>query len=409
MDANYGNVIESSDIKSRPSPLFYLQRAWLRLALLWLLIWAASYSLLRFVYPDAWLWLLLSGIVLGYGLWVLRRGLASNHQPDGLELFPTIGPGNTLSMFRALVIGLLAGFLLLPLPAEPLAWIIALLYTAASMADWIDGYVARRSGQVTLLGQRLDMEFDGLSVAVVSLLAIHYDQLPIWFLTIGLARYLFLFGIWWRQRHGKPCYDMPPSVHRRVTAGVLMGMMTVVLWPILPAEMAAIAGAVFAIPVLLGFLRDWLFVAGHLQANNQAYARIQRDLYLVMARLLPPLWRLLLVMTMVLILQAAQPWSRPQAWLELLFSWRVPRPDLLASALSITAVIGTMMVFLGFMGRLGAIMLLFPIGFDIATKGQIWFNVLALVCALCIALLGTGLFSLWRPEDALIIRRRGGN
>ena len=76
-------------------------------------------------------------------------------------------------------------FLLLPSPPEPLAWIIALLYTAASIADWIDGYAARRVDQVTVLGQQLDIEFDGLGVAVVSLLAVRYGQLPIWFLSIG--------------------------------------------------------------------------------------------------------------------------------------------------------------------------------------------------------------------------------
>ena len=312
-------------------------------------------------------------------------------------------------MLRALIIGLLAGFLLLPLPPAPLAWIIALLYTAASIVDWTDGYVARRSNQVTVLGQQLDMDFDGLGVAVVSLLAVWYGQLPTWFLSVGLARYLFLFGLYWRKRSEKPCYDIPPSAHRRVMAGMLMGMMTVVLWPIIPAEMTTVAGAVIAIPILLGFIRDWLFTAGYLQADNAAYCRIQRLLYLTMARHLPPLWRLLLALSMVLILQAALPWYRPQAWLELLLSWHVPLPDLLATLLSMTAVLGTLLVLFGFMGRLAAIILFFPIGFDIATRGLVWVNGLALVCALCISLLGTGLFSLWQPEDALIVQRHGGS
>jgi len=173
--------------------------------------------------------------------------------------------------------------------------------------------------------------------------------------------------------------------------------------------MATIAAVVFAIPVLLGFIRDWLFTAGHLRANNQLYIRIQYSLYFIMARLLPPLWRLLLALTMALILQAVQPWIRPQAWLELLLSWHVPWPELLASALSISAVIGIIMVLLGFMGRFGAIVLLFPIGFDMATRGLVWFNTIALICALSIAMLGTGPFSLWRPEDSLINHRRGGS
>lgn len=390
-------------------PLRFLQRTWLRLAIIWLLILGLGFLALSQVYPGAWRWLLLSGVVLGYCLWVLRRGLINNHRPQESTLFPTLGLGNHLSMFRALVIGLLTGFLLLPAPPESLAWIIALLYTAASIADWVDGYAARRADQLTVLGQQLDMEFDGLGVAVVSLLAVWYGQLPVWFLSVGLARYLFLFGMWWRERHENHCYDIPPSVHRRVMAGMLMGMMTVVLWPIVPAEMATLAGVVIAVPILLGFIRDWLFSAGHLQSENLAYRRIQRILYVSMARLFPPLWRLLLALSMVLILRSSMPWYRPPAWLDLLLSWHMPLPEMLATALSVTAVIGTMLIFFGFMGRFGAIILLFPIGFDIATRGLVWFNGLALVCAMCIALLGTGLLSLWQPEEAFIVSRRGGS
>ena len=401
--------INSSKMATQQLPLSLLQRAWLRLAIIWLVVWLGSYFLLLSVFPAAWQWLLLSGLVLIYCLWLLRQELPLNHRPHETSLLPTFGPGNQLSLFRALVIGLLAGFLLLPRPPESLAWIIALLYTAAAIADWVDGYVARRTNHVTLLGQKLDMEFDGLGVAVVSLLAVAYGQLPAWFLFVGLARYLFLFGVWWRRRNDKPIGDLPPSVHRRVMAGMLMGMMTVVLWPIVPPEMATIGGAVVAVPVLLGFIRDWLFTAGYLDSDNPVYRRIQRFLYLSMARWFPPIWRLLLVISMLLIMQAVQPWYRPQAWLELLLSWHVPLPELLAAILSMTAVCATILVFLGFIGRLGAILLLFPIGFDIATRGLIGSNGLALICSMCIALLGTGLLSLWQPENKLIVQRRGGS
>ena len=70
-------------------------------------------------------------------------------------------------------------------------------------------------------------------------------------------------------------------------------------------------------------------------------------------------------------------------------------------------MVGTLLVLFGFMGRLGAVLLFFPIGFDIATRGLLWDNGLALVCALCIALLGSGRFSLWQPEDAFISQRSG--
>lgn len=372
-----------------------------------MIIWLISYRLLLPVWPHTLRWLILSGLVLGYGLAILWRELPLNHRPGEMLLLPSFGWGNQLSLLRGLIIGLLSGFLFSPIPAMPLAWLIALLYTAAAIADWLDGYVARKRDHVTELGQRLDMEFDALGVAVVSLLAVGFGQLPVWFLTVALARYLFVFGLWWRRRRNKPIFDLPPSVHRRIMAGMLMGMMTVVLWPILPAAMATAAGFVIAIPVLLGFGRDWLFASGRLQGDNLAYLRVQRSLYRLMALWLPPLLRLILTAAMIHLLQQADPWYQPQAWLELLSSWHVPLPALPAALLSVTAVLGTLSVLAGFMGRLGAVLLFFPIGFDIATRGLLWDNGLALIAALYIALLGSGRFSLWQPEDALVSRRSG--
>ncbi len=374
---------------------------------MWLIIWLASYRLLLPVWPHALRWLILSGLALGYGLWTLLRALPFNVRPGESTLLPTLGWGNQLSLLRGLIIGLLSGFIFSTAPAMPLAWLIALLYTVASMADWLDGYVARKSNHVTELGQRLDMEFDGMGVAVVSLLAIGFGQLPLWFLSVALARYLFVAGLWWRKRQGRPVFEIPPSVHRRIMAGMLMGMMTVVLWPILPAAMATIAGFVIAIPVLLGFFRDWLFASGRLSNENQQYRHLQRWLYVLFALWLPLIWRFILTWSMVHMIQQVTPWYRPEAWQALLASWHVPQAAVLTTALTILAVVGSLFALFGFLGRLGAVLLFFPIGFDIATRGLLWDNGLALISALSIALLGSGRFSLWQPEDAFVSRRGG--
>ena len=379
----------------------------MRLALAWLLIWLISYRLLLPVWPYALRWLFLSGLVLGYGLWILWRSLPLNYRSGESLLLSTLGWGNHLSMLRSLIIGLLAGFLFSPTAGTSLTWLIALLYTVATVADWLDGYVARKTNHVTELGQRLDMEFDAMGVAVVSFLAVSYGQLPPWFLSVALARYLFVFTLWLRRRANRPVFEIPTSDHRRIMAGMMMGMMTVVLWPIVPAEMATIAGFVNAVPVLLGFCRDGLFASGRLRGDNLTYRKLQRKLYMVMALWLPPLWRLILTVAMLHMMQRAAPWYRPQAWQELLTSWHVPLPSLLAAALSMTAVIGTLLVLFGFIGRLGAVVLFFPIGFDIATRGLLWDNGLALVSALYIVLLGSGYLSIWQPEDAFISQRTG--
>lgn len=383
-----------------------LRRRWFLLVLIWFFVWLAGYALLREAWSYAGRWLALSGLVLGLLAAQLWRKLPLNRAPNG-TLYDTFGPGNVLSLARALAIGLLAGFLFAPWPQGALAWLIAGLYTAASIADGFDGYLARRSGRVTGLGQWLDLELDGLGILVVSLLGIGYGQLPFWFISVGLVRYLFVAGLWWRDRQGLPVYDLAPSTHRRILAGMMMGMLTVVLWPILPPPMSNIAATMIAVPVLLGFLRDWLVVSGHMRVDDPAYQRVQRFFYALFARWLPLLWRAGLAAGMASILGAAQPWWQPDLWVALLVSWGLPGAAELVTLSAATAVLGTLAAVCGCAARLAAIPLFFPIGFDIATRGLTWANGLALVSALGLALFGSGPYSLWRPEQRFL-QPRGG-
>ena len=149
------------------------------MAAIWFAIWLAGYALLREHWPYAGRWLSLSGLILALLLAALWRKLPLNRSTSTGELEPTFGPGNDLSLARALAIGLLAGFLFSPWPPGALAWAIAGLYTTASIADGFDGFLARRSGRVTELGQWLDIELDGLGIIIVSLLGIGYGQLPL--------------------------------------------------------------------------------------------------------------------------------------------------------------------------------------------------------------------------------------
>ncbi len=372
--------------------------------MLWLAIWLLGY---RFLHPHwalAERWLLLSGATLTVIWWRVRQNLALNHHPGDNRLLRELGPGNQVSLFRGLLLGLLAGFLFSPWPQGALAWVIAGLYTVVSIADALDGFIARRRNQVTTLGQWLDLEFDGLGVAIISLLAVGYGQLPAWFLSVGLARYMFVLGLKWRQYRGEIIYDMQPSNHRRILAGMLMGMMTVVLWPIVPAAMSHVAAIIIGVPVLLGFLRDWLFVSGRLSEENDVYRQVQHLAYLLLARWLPFVWRLLLIVAMAGILSTVNRWYQPAAWEALLQSWGVPGASYLTSLLVFTAVAGTIFAGLGVLGRVAAIALLFPIGFDISTQDLTWQNSLALACTLLIAFFGSGILSLWRPEETLIIQ-----
>lgn len=70
------------------------------------------------------------------------------------------------------------------------AWLLAVL----GMTDWVDGFLARRLGQVSTLGKVLDPAVDRL-VLVTGILAILIDgSAPLWFGVAALAREIFVSG-----------------------------------------------------------------------------------------------------------------------------------------------------------------------------------------------------------------------
>jgi cardiolipin synthase (CMP-forming) len=68
------------------------------------------------------------------------------------------------------------------------AWLLGLL----GATDWVDGYLARRLGQVSEFGKKFDPTVDRL-LFIVALLAIIYDDAaPRWFCILVLARELLV-------------------------------------------------------------------------------------------------------------------------------------------------------------------------------------------------------------------------
>jgi CDP-diacylglycerol---glycerol-3-phosphate 3-phosphatidyltransferase len=388
--------------------LTVLKRRWGGLTAVSIILALLLYGWLRLVWPDhADRWLLLTAVALSYCLWVVWRGLNENHRDNESVLLPTFGWGNRLTLLRGLAISMVAGFLFSPWPQGALAWIPVLLYTVADIADYLDGYAARFTNHATKLGGRLDMEFDGLGMLIVSVLGVSYGQLPWWYLILGLARYLFLLGIWLRQRLGLPIAELHPSVHRRIFAGFQMGFMSAVLWPIMPPAGATIAGTLFAIPTTLGFLRDWLVVSGRLHPTTPSYLRIQRLLVRVTRYWLPLFLRIVLLICMVVIYATVSWRIRPLPWQTLIESWGVSGAAALATFLGLVGIVGLLMVTTGAMGRIMSLALVFPIGFDMASQGLSWANGTALGIAVYLMLLGTGPLSLWTVEEPYLLRRAG--
>jgi CDP-diacylglycerol--glycerol-3-phosphate 3-phosphatidyltransferase len=356
-----------------------LRKRWLGYALGSLFVCAVGFTGLRQAWgaAEALRWLLLSAPVMGYLLAVLWRGLPDNYRIGESQLLPGLGAANHATLLRGLLLAALTGFLLSPRPNGLLAWLPGLLYTLAVAMDNLDGLLARRTGRLTRLGEKLDLSFDGLGVLVAALLAVRYGQLPLWYLSVALARYAYLAFLWALQRLGRPTCALPPSASRRGFAGLQMGFLAVMLWPIFTPPGTFSAAVWFALPFLAGFVRDGLIASGVLRTRAARPQLGSRT-----ARWLPVGLRFLAA---ALLLGTPAP------------AWGM---DWLASL----AAVVTLFLALGMLGRLSAVLGLMLLGLNqlYASLAPTQLALLAVYTALLY--LGTGHFSLWTPEDRLIYR-----
>lgn len=221
--------------------------------------------------PVAARWSVPTLCVVAFELWFLRQHLDTNHT-EGTEArrYDTLGVANVVTLARGAVFAAVAGFAAVE-PTPALAWLPALLYGTGCALDWMDGLVARCTGRTTVLGAKLDMAFDTLGFLVAPWVAVLWGRLPVWYLSLSFARYLFKAGRGLRRRRGKPVGELPPSAVRRPLAGLQMAFITVALAPVLPLETVELLAAVVLLPSLLVFARDYLVVAGRLGRQKDNY------------------------------------------------------------------------------------------------------------------------------------------
>jgi CDP-diacylglycerol--glycerol-3-phosphate 3-phosphatidyltransferase len=71
----------------------------------------------------------------------------------------------------------------------------ALIFALASVTDWLDGYLARRRGQVTGLGQWMDPLADKLLVIAALVSLVYLDLAPVWIVVVILGREMYVTAL----------------------------------------------------------------------------------------------------------------------------------------------------------------------------------------------------------------------
>jgi cardiolipin synthase len=91
---------------------------------------------------------------------------------------------NLLSLLRILLIPVFV-YLIVHRPTTTAG---LLLFGAVSATDWVDGWVARRTGQVSELGKILDPTADRLAIAAGLIALVVRDAFPLWAALLILVR-----------------------------------------------------------------------------------------------------------------------------------------------------------------------------------------------------------------------------
>lgn len=157
----------------------------------------------------------------------------------------------TRSTLVAIITGLVAASFVEPIPVPVLIGLVV----PALVLDAVDGWVARRTGSITELGARFDMEVDAFLLLVLS--AYVAQIVGPWVLVIGLMRYVFVAAGWmlpWLRG------QLPPRYWRKVVTAVQGIALTLAASGLVP-ELADVFVGVALVLLVESFGRDVVWLA----------------------------------------------------------------------------------------------------------------------------------------------------
>ncbi len=100
---------------------------------------------------------------------------------------------NLLTLFRIFLIPVVCVFIY---TGDPFSCMIAaILFVVASITDWLDGYIARRQGLVSMTGKFLDPLADKLLVMAALVMLVPLGRMAAWLVIIIVSRELAVSGL----------------------------------------------------------------------------------------------------------------------------------------------------------------------------------------------------------------------
>ena len=112
---------------------------------------------------------------------------------DMMQIFGKMGWANRITMMR--IGAVLPILLLIHFPNVYTCWIAMILFVAAAVTDFLDGYIARREKQVTNFGKFLDPLADKLLICSILIEMVGLGWVPAWIVIIIIIRELAVTGL----------------------------------------------------------------------------------------------------------------------------------------------------------------------------------------------------------------------
>jgi phosphatidylglycerophosphate synthase len=279
-------------------------------------------------------------------------------------------------------------------------WLPGILYLAAAVLDGLDGTIARGTRFETQMGSELDTKMDAFGLLVAIGVAVRIGQLPLFYFPVAMAYYIFKAAAALRQRYGKPVVPLLPRPAARAIAGMTMGLVGVALLPVYTAPATTVAAGLFMLPFSYGFLRDWLVVCESVETDLHQQAGWEPHLKNFFTEWLPPVFRFMLLFTALgLFVQGI---DLPVLSSRSDFAAGMSSAHLLIAVQTVLIV----MVVAGCLGRTASLGLTLVLGWRLQWPGVEADRLAMFICAVCLMLSGTGLYSLWQPEDRFLYRKR---
>lgn len=101
---------------------------------------------------------------------------------------------NKLTVARMILVPFLVVFMLTGWGGEYNRFISFVIFAAASITDWFDGYLARKNNLVTNFGKFMDPLADKLLVCSAMICMIELGRLPAWIVIVIIAREFIISG-----------------------------------------------------------------------------------------------------------------------------------------------------------------------------------------------------------------------